>query len=154
MNLDSITDVDYGHGRIGTRVCHVVSDFIHIQEPQKWEQLKSVIKIESRREFKNSGKVETATKYYISSTINTPKISLDIVRNHWAIENKLHWILDVQFGEDLDRKRAGNASQNFSLINKIALNLLKKDKNCKLGIKSKRKKAGWDNDYLIKILCF
>jgi len=152
--VKTITDVDYGHGRIETRTCHVITDFIHMQETEKWEQLKSVIKIESVREFKNTKKVETATKYYISSKINTPLDSLKIVRNHWAIENKLHWVLDVQFGEDLDRKRAGNASQNFSLINKISLNLLKKDKSCKLGIKSKRKKAGWDNQYLIKVLSF
>lgn len=150
----SYEDVDYGHGRIETRTCHVIDDFIHIQNPEKWEQLKSVIKIESVREFKRTGKIERATKYYISSAINTPKKSLEIVRSHWAIENKLHWVLDVQFGEDLDRKRDGNASQNFSLINKIALNLIKKEKSCKLGIKSKRKKAGWDNQYLIKILNF
>jgi len=71
-----------------------------------------------------------------------------IIRNHWSIENKLHWCLDVCFNEDLNRKRTGNASQNFSLINKIALNLAKKEKSWKLGIKSKRLKAGWDNTYL------
>lgn len=150
--IKSYQDVDYGHGRIETRTCHVISDFIHIQEVGKWEKLQSVIKIDSIREFKATGKIETATKYYISSLINSPKESLRIVRNHWAIENKLHWVLDVQFGEDLDRKRAGNASQNFSLINKIALNLITKEKSCKLGIKSKRKKAGWENSYLEKIL--
>jgi len=150
--IEFYKDVDYGHGRIETRTCSVISDFIHMEEVDKWASLKSVIKIDSVREFKLTGKVEKATKYYISSMISTPKESLRIVRNHWAIENKLHWVLDVQFGEDLDRKRAGNASQNFSLINKIALNLIKKEESCKLGIKSKRKKAGWDNRYLEKIL--
>jgi predicted transposase YbfD/YdcC len=74
------------------------------------------------------------------------------VRQHWGIENKLHWALDVSFGEDLDRKRQQNAAQNFSLLNRIALNLLKQDKTTKLGIKGKRLKAGWDNDYLIQLL--
>jgi len=150
--IESYQDIDYGHGRIETRTCHVITDFIHMEEVDKWTNLQSVIKIDSIREFKSTGKIEKATKYYISSMINTPKESLRIVRNHWAVENKLHWVLDVQFGEDLDRKRAGNASQNFSLINKVALNLIKKEKSCKLGIKSKRKKAGWDNSYLEKIL--
>ena len=74
------------------------------------------------------------------------------IRQHWGIENKLHWVLDVGFGEDLCRKRQGNAAQNFSLINRIALNLLKQDKTCKLGMHGKRLKAGWDNNYLLHIL--
>ncbi|HVJ05867.1 MAG TPA: transposase, partial [Candidatus Saccharimonadales bacterium] len=74
------------------------------------------------------------------------------IRQHWSIENKLHWALDVSFGEDLDRKRAGNAAQNFSLLNRLALNLLKQDQTTKLGLKGKRLKAGWDNDYLLQLL--
>jgi len=70
----------------------------------------------------------------------------------WAIENKLHWTLNVAFGEDFNRKRSSDAPQNFSLINKIALNLAKKETSCKLGVKSKRKIAGWDENYLLKIL--
>ncbi|MCF6223336.1 MAG: ISAs1 family transposase, partial [Flavobacteriaceae bacterium] len=76
----------------------------------------------------------------------------NVVRSHWAIENKLHWTLDVAFSEDASRKRIGNASQNFSILNKIALNLLKNEKSSKVGVKSRRLKAGWDNHYLIKTL--
>jgi len=146
--VSTSVDIDYGHGRIETRTCSVISDFIHIEQPQKWANLTSVIRIESIREFKATGKMETSTRYYISSLNENPEKLQSVVRNHWAIENKLHWSLDVSFNEDLDRKRQGNASQNFSLINKIALNLAKQEKTCKMGIKSKRKKAGWDNKYL------
>ena len=74
------------------------------------------------------------------------------VRSHWEVENSFHWVLDVAFNEDHSRKRAGNAAQNFSLINRIALNLLKDEKSAKVGVKGKKLKAGWDNKYLLKIL--
>ncbi len=75
-----------------------------------------------------------------------------MVRQHWGIENKLHWVLDVGFGEDLGRKRAGHAAQNFSLLNRIALNLLRQDKSSMRGIKEKRLKAAWNDPYLLKLL--
>lgn len=150
-----IEDIDYGHGRIETRKCSVISNFQFIEnENQKWKDLKSIVKVESIREFKNKEKVETSTRYYISSLACKPDHFQDIIRNHWAIENKLHWSLDVAFGEDHDRKRMKNAAQNFSLINKIVLNLVKNETSCKLGIKSKRKIAGWNEAYLLKILGF
>jgi predicted transposase YbfD/YdcC len=74
------------------------------------------------------------------------------IRSHWGIENSLHWILDVAFNEDHSRKRAGYAAQNFSVINRIALNLLKNELTAKQGIKGKRLKAGWDDKYMMKIL--
>lgn len=150
----TIEDVDYGHGRIETRKCSVITDFKHLENYEKWKNLTSIIKIESVREFKNKEKIEKATRYYISSLTHKPERFQDIIRNHWAIENKLHWSLDVAFGEDYDRKRSENAAQNFSLINKIALNMVKNEATCKLGIKSKRKIAGWNEEYLLKILGF
>ena len=74
------------------------------------------------------------------------------IRSHWAIENKLHWTLDVVFSEDASRKRTKNAAQNFSILNKIALNLLKKDTKAKVGIKSRRLKADMNNTYMLKII--
>lgn len=150
----SSTDLDYGHGRIETRTCSIISDCIHVEKNGKWHQLNSVVKIDSEREFKKTGIKEIATRYYITSLIESPEKLQSIIRNHWAIENKLHWCLDVCFNEDFNRKRNGNASQNFSLINKIALNLAKQEKTCKLGIKSKRLKSGWDNDYLRLLVGF
>jgi predicted transposase YbfD/YdcC len=75
-----------------------------------------------------------------------------VIRQHWGIENKLHWVLDVAFDEDLDRKRAGHAAQNFSLFNRIALNMLKQETTFKRGIKGKRLKAAWNHPYLLKLL--
>ena len=110
-------------------------------------------KINSTREHKNSDKPkEASTRYYISSLEASAEVIQKAIRSHWSIENKLHWSLDVSFGEDASRKRIKNASQNFSILNKIALNLLKNEKTNKLGVKSKRLKAGWDNHYLIKVL--
>ena len=151
-DVDTSIDIDYGHGRIETRTCSVINNFIHIEQPEKWVDLKSVVRIQSIREFKATGKIESATRYYITSLKQNAKKLQQTIRSHWAIENKLHWSLDVAFNEDLSRKRKGNAFQFFSLINKIALNLAKQEKTCKMGIKSKRKKAGWDNQYLEIIL--
>jgi predicted transposase YbfD/YdcC len=144
--------IDYGHGRIETRVCTVLNRLGHISQPDKWEGLKTVVRMESTREIKKTGQKEHATRYYISSLGAQAKDFQKIIRSHWAVENKLHWILDVSFGEDASRKRAGHAAQNFSLLSKIALNLLRQEKTCKLGVKSKRKKAGWDENYLLTVL--
>lgn len=141
------------HGRIETRACSIITDFKFIADGNKWKNLTTVIKIESIREFKNSDKlVEKATRYYISSLDAKPEDFQNAIRSHWGIENKLHWTLDVAFSEDASRKRIGNASQNFSILNKIALNLLKNEKSSKVGVKSRRLNAGWDNHYLIKVL--
>ena len=104
------------------------------------------------RYHKATGKTEREICYYITS-LRPDTVWLNrSIRQHWGIENKLHWVLDVGFGEDLDRKRAGHAAQNFSVLNRIALNLLKQDKTSKRGVHGKRLKVGWDNDYLLHLL--
>jgi len=151
--IDTHLDIDLDHGRIETRKCSVINDFQFIEDTNKWEDLKSIIKIESIREFKNSDKtMETATRYYISNLEAKAEDFQNDIRLHWAIENKLHWVLDVAFSEDASRKRAKNAAQNFSVLSKISLNILKKDTKTKQGIKGKRLKAAYDNKYLSKIL--
>ena len=144
---------DLGHGRIEKRTCSVITDFQFIEQNNKWENLQSIVKIESIREFKNSDNTtEKATRYYISSLKNDASEFQSKIRSHWAVENKLHWTLDVAFSEDASRKRAGNAAQNYSILLKIALNLLKNENSKKLSVKSKRLEAGWNQDYLLKIL--
>lgn len=146
-------DIDIGHGRIETRKCSRINNLQHIENKGKWAGLNTVIKIESKREFKNSDKAsETATRYYISSLNVSATEFQHIIRSHWSIENKLHWTLDVSFSEDQSRKREANAAQNFSVLLKIALNLLKNEKTAKVGVKGKRLKAGWDNQYLGKLI--
>lgn len=151
--IETNTSQTLDHGRIETRKCSVIEDFQFIPAESNWRNLTSIIKIESTREFKNSEKqTEKATRYYISSLKAKPEELQKAIRSHWSIENKLHWTLDVAFSEDASRKRTANATQNFSLLNKIALNLLKNEKSSKIGVKSRRMKAGWDNHYLIKVL--
>lgn len=148
------TSIDIGHGRIETRKCSVVSDFLFIENQRnRWKNLKQIIKIESIREFKNSDKtIEKATRYYISSLENNAEQYQKNIRSHWGVENKLHWTLDVGFSEDASRKRNQNAAQNYSVILKIALNLLKNEKTEKQGIAGKRLKAAWNENYLLKVL--
>lgn len=152
--ITTITDTDLDHGRIETRTCSVITnDFEHLQNKEKWAALCSLIKVESTREFKNSDKpTEKATRYYISSLTAQARDFQKAIRSHWAIENKLHWTLDVAFGEDASRKRAGNSAQNFSILNKIALNLIKNEKTEKQGVKGKRLRAAWDNNYMLTLL--
>lgn len=152
-NIITSTSQDLDHGRIETRVCSIITDFQFINPLNMWKNLVTVVKIESTREFKNSNKPkETATRYYISSLKDSAKSFQRAIRSHWGVENKLHWTLDVAFSEDASRKRIGNSAQNFSMITKIALNLLKNEKTVKQGVKGKRFKAALDNQYLIRVL--
>lgn len=152
-NMETAISEEPGHGRIETRTCSVITDFKFIEDGTKWKNLRTVIKVDSVREFKNSDKAtERATRYYISSLGDSAENFQKAVRAHWGIENKLHWMLDVAFSEDASRKRTGNATQNFSILTKIALNLLKKDKKAKVGVKSRRLKAALSNAYLLEIL--
>ena len=97
----------------------------------------AVLRIESERYHKVADKTEREIRYYITSLKPDARRLNQAIRQHWGIEDKLHWALDVSFGEDLDRKRQHNSAQNFSLLNRMALNLLRQDKTTKLGIKGK-----------------
>lgn len=146
--------VDIGHGRIERRKCSIITNLGHIEQPEKWKNLKVLIKIESERYFKVDKKTETAIRYYIASKLETASFYQEKIRSHWAIENKLHWTLDVVFQEDASRKRFQNASQNFSLINKVALNIIKNDKTKTCSMKRKRRIAAMDVSYLEVLLNF
>jgi predicted transposase YbfD/YdcC len=146
------TEEDFGHGRIETRKCSIITDLKYIDQRADWKNLQSIIRIDSERVIKSTGKIEQEQRYYISTHTNAQKINKSI-RSHWGIENKLHWLLDVAMNEDDSTKRRGYASQNFSIINKICLNLLKKNER-KMGIRRKRNVSGWDNQFLLEILKF
>ena len=152
--IETNESTDIGHGRIETRKCSVISDFAFIEnEDDKWNKLTQIVKVESIREFKNSDKqTEKATRYYITSFNDVAENFQHYIRSHWGVENKLHWTLDVGFSEDASRKRNKNAAQNYSVLLKIALNLLKNEKTEKQGIPGKRLKAGWNEAYLLKVL--
>lgn len=144
--------LDAGHGRVEERRCTVVNDLSLIENPQRWLNLKSLIRIESERYIKVSGKKESSVRYYISNSVVDAGHFNQIIRKHWSIENNLHWQLDVSFNEDKQRKRYKNAMQNFSLFNKIALVLLKYEESKKKSIRLKRFTAAMDCKYLEKII--
>lgn len=151
--FDSHTDTDFGHGRIETRTCNLYNLSEHIENPERWQNLNILIEIQSERVIKLRGETNKETRYYISSLAKSDAKSVNkFVRNHWSIENKLHWILDVSFGEDASRKRKKYAAENFNTISKIALTLLANEKTVKLSKKSKRLAAAVDQQYRQKVL--
>ena len=153
LDSDAVAEeIDCGHGRVERRRCSVIADLGLIEKSAEWPSLQGLVRIEAERYHKATGKTERETRYYITSLRPDAARLNSVVRQHWGIENKLHWVLDVGFGEDLSRKRAGHAAQNFSLLNRIALNLLKQDKSSQRGIKGKRLKAAWNHPYLLRLL--
>ena len=148
-----VETVGKGHGRIETRRCWTVNDPDHIaylNEAGEWPKLASVAKVESERLVGGERSIET--RYFISSLSGEAESMLECVRGHWGIENSVHWVLDVTFGEDYCLVRKGNAAQNFSTMRRMALNMLKREATLKASIAGKRKRAGWDDKYLLKIL--
>lgn len=144
-------EVDKGHGRIETRRCWTTGEVKWFEDLPKWTGLRSFIAIESTRV--QGDETSTETRYYISSLPGTDaREAAPAVRRHWTIENELHWELDVVFREDLSRVRDRNAAHNFSLLRRLALNLLKANPHGKSSIQVRRKIAGWDHGYLWQLL--
>jgi predicted transposase YbfD/YdcC len=141
------TEYDKGHGRLESRTCFVNSDvsWLHSWHP-KWRSIGCLIRIDSVREIK--GKKSTETRYYIGSNSDlSSKTALSSIRSHWAIENCLHWVLDMSFGDDMSRIRKENAPQIMAIIRHIALNMPQTAKSNmkRQSIKRLRKVAGWND---------
>jgi len=145
--------IDKGHGRIETRKCTVTEDiaWLKARHPQ-WRELRSVIEVEGTRDIK--GRISVEKRYYISSLAAHPETALNAVRQHWGIENKVHWVLDVCFGDDQSRIRKGNAPTNIAMIKKTVLNLLRlvKKDYPRISLKRMRKLAGWDHGFMDAVL--
>ena len=153
LDHDYHETMNAGHGRIETRRCWAVSDLDHIRyvdEGGQWPGLTTLVMVEGERLV--GGKTTVESRYYISSLPNDASRLLNAVRSHWGIENELHWSLDVTFNEDASRVRIGNGAENFSVLRRMALNLLKAEKTTKRSLAGKRKDAAWDDDYLFKVL--
>lgn len=152
--------LDKRHGRIEKRTCtatNLTPLFIqqldkknHQKDQVKWLGLKSICKVVSHRKIKDV--VQTETRYYLSSLSADASKLLHVIRSHWGVENKLHWVLDTAFNEDACRVRNGYAGENLAVIRQLAINLLKQESTSKRSVNGKRLKCGWVNEYLQKVI--
>lgn len=148
---DHQEQTEKGHGRIETRKTWCTSQVQWLQDRHDWPGLRSIAVVDSQRKIENRTACER--RYFISSHSGRSAQQIAMaVRNHWCVENELHWSLDMCFNEDQSRARIGNAAENLSRLRRLALTLLKQDKTAKVGIKGKRLLAAWDQKYLLRIL--
>ena len=143
--------VDGDHGRVEIRRCYATSDIEWLRRKAEWKGIRSIAMVESERTVAGA-EPGRDRRYYISSLEADAKELNRVIRSHWSIENSLHWVLDIAFREDDSRIRKDHGPENMTTLRHIALNLLKQDKSIKVGIKSKRKNAGWNECYLLKVL--
>ena len=153
LDCDWFETVEKGHGRVEIRRCWATSDaaFIaYLNDRGEWTKLRSVAMVESERRV--DGKTSAEIRYYISSLAGDAERLLEAVRGHWGVENSVHWTLDVSFGEDDSRVRKGSGAEMSAALRRMALNMLNQENSLRVGIAAKRKRAGWDHEYLLKVL--
>ena len=141
--------VDGDHGRIETRAYTVIHDIAWLQKRHDWPGLKSVVMVESTREIGN--KIERETRFYITSLVLAAHLIGPVIRSHWAVENSLHWVLDMIFRDDECRVRKDHAPANFTTLKHMAHNLIRKAPG-KDSLRLKRKVAAWDDEFLVSLL--
>jgi predicted transposase YbfD/YdcC len=150
---DQAERIEKGHGRIETRICTTIADpalLAPLRRSEEWVKLESLIEIRAQRQV--HGETTTKVRYYLSSLDGDAKAALGVTRTHWSIENSMNWVLDVAFREDDSRVRTDYGPENLGILRRIALNLLKQETTLKVGVKAKRKAAGWDETYLRQVL--
>jgi predicted transposase YbfD/YdcC len=153
--LESITDVDKGHGRIEQRTVTVAREIDWLNGERRFPgelrlpDAATIVKVAARAELKDRSRFET--RYYVASATLSAARAAEAVRGHWAIENSLHWVLDVTFGDDQSRLRKGHGARNMAVVRHFAINLVRAIKD-KRSVKLRRKRAGWDPQYLANLL--
>lgn len=146
----SYQTVEKDHGRIEERRYWLVTEIAWLLPTANWPGLRSIGMVEARRTVGEQTTVEQ--RYYLTSLSDDVHRFGQAVRSHWGIENGLHWVLDVVFQEDQSRLRRDHAAENFAVLRHLALSLLRQERSCRNGLKVKRLKAAWNNDYLTKVL--
>ena len=142
--------VDGDHGRVETRRYTVIHNVKWLKERHGWPGLRSVIVVETTREWR--GKVERETRLYVSSLDLVAETVAQMVRDHWSVENNLHWVMDMVFRDDESRVRKDHAPANFATIKHAAFNFLKRAPG-RESMRGKRKRAGWEDDFLNSVVC-
>ena len=142
--------VDGDHGRIEIRRAWATDALAWLADRPRWPGLRSVLRVDATRTL--GDRTTGETRFFISSLPPDAALLARVVRSHWAIENSLHWVLDVAMHQDQTRIRTDHAPENLAILHHIALNLLKQDRTETLGIKNKRLAAGWDHDYLLRLV--
>lgn len=151
VECDAVGSKEIGHGRVEKREIYATEDLDWLPQKDQWRHIKSIIMIKSERSTLDKP-ASIEKRYYISSLPNDALNLGNAIREHWGIENQAHWTLDVAFREDEQNANAGNIAENMSLIRRISLNLLNQEKSARCGMEIKRQMAGWNNDYLLKII--
>jgi predicted transposase YbfD/YdcC len=142
--------VDHRHGRHERRHYYIVEVPEALRTRRDWRDLRSVGMVYAERQV-GDGEANGETRFFISSLPAEVKAFARAVRGHWGIENGLHWVLDVAFGEDASRVRKDHGPENLAWLRRVALSLLRNEPGAD-SVKCKRKMAGWDNDYLLQVL--
>ena len=153
LEVETDEEVDKGHGRVERRTVKVCRDLSWITAATRWPSLVFVAQVIRERTVLATGKTSVETACYIGSSSSMTSAQVGkAIRRHWAIENELHWVLDLAFREDEARHRAGNTAQNMTTLRHFAFNIIKGDTHRKLGVANSRKRAGWDHGYLLELL--
>lgn len=149
--VESHRSVDKDHGRIEIRECICTEEIDWIKPYLKdWPKVKSIAMVRAKRILGDQESEES--RYYISSLGGNAEMISTAVRAHWGVENSVHWVLDMVFREDESRMRMGNSPENFATLRRMALNLVRRDVSSKRSLKGRRKKCGWNNQYLEELL--
>jgi predicted transposase YbfD/YdcC len=143
---------DDSHGRLVRRRVFVSPAIGELEPLHEWPDLRALLAVETIRSVNGTGKTEAEIRYFLTSCNDDPAVLAQAIRRHWSIENALHWVLDVTFREDDSRVRHRTAARNLALLRKIALNLVAADRGGQTSLRGRRKKAAWNDDYMLRII--
>jgi predicted transposase YbfD/YdcC len=144
---------DDTHGRLVRRRVFASPEAAALDALSGWPGLRTVLAVESIRSVNRAPTtVESEIRYFLSSCPDSPAVLGQAIRTHWAVENALHWVLDVTYREDDSRVRDRTAARNLALLRKIALNIVGRDKTTKASVRAKRKRAAWNDTYMLQLL--